>query len=156
MYFSIYAASVLCLGIGVAASASASPTTAQNPPAAGLWEISLALEGAPAGAAARKGTACLSKPALEAGPEQALLDAAAQLPGAGRAPLRCQALDIQRAAAKSSWQAQCDGPMGKLLGSGSGVLGEESVELQQTFSIERALIKRNLKQTLAARRTGSC
>jgi Protein of unknown function (DUF3617) len=137
-----------------ALSASA---VAQTLPSAGMWELSMAMEGAPMGGGApRGGKACLAADALAGAPEQTLCEAAGRQGDSSRTPPKCEFRDIQRNGANSSWQSACDGPMGKMQGAGSGALGAETADLQQTFNVKGPVGQVTLKQTLRARRVGSC
>ena len=139
------------------ACAAALPTAAdaQTLPTAGLWELSTTMEGAPSGANTRRGTACLAADKLAAAPEQTLFDAGARQAN-GRGPSKCEYRDFRRDGAASSWQAACDGPTGRMQGTGSGTLAAEAAELQQSFSVKAPFGTLKLKQTVAARRVGSC
>jgi hypothetical protein len=88
--------------------------------------------------------------------EQTLFEAAGRQGDSSRAPPKCEFRDIKRDAANSSWQATCEGPMGKMQGSGGGTLGAESADLQQTFNVKAPIGSMTVKQTLRARRVGSC
>jgi Protein of unknown function (DUF3617) len=128
---------------------------AQALPSAGLWELSMTMEGAPSGANTRRGTACLAADSLAAAPEQTFFDAGARQ-GDGRGPSKCEYRELQRDGAASSWQAVCEGPVGKMQGTGSGTLATERAELQQSFVIKAPIGSLNLKQTVSARRLGNC
>jgi hypothetical protein len=125
-------------------------------PSEGMWEFSMKMEGAPAGGGARSGKACLAAGALAAAPEQTLFEAAEKSAPSARGSLKCDLGAVTREAGKSSWQAQCEGPMGKMQGTGSGTLAAETAELQQLFTLKAAFGTLNLKQTISARRVGSC
>jgi Protein of unknown function (DUF3617) len=139
----------------VCAAALPTAADAQALPGPGLWELSMTMEGAPLGANTRRGTACLAADKLAAAPEQTLFDAGARQ-GDGRGPSKCEYRELKRDGAASSWQAVCDGPMGKMQGTGSGTLAAESAELQQSFAVKAPIGTLNLKQTVSARRVGSC
>lgn len=128
---------------------------AQALPGAGLWELSMTMEGAPSGATTRRGTACLTAESLAALPEKALVDAAVRQ-GDGRGPANCEFRELQRNGAASSWQPVCEGPMGKMQGTGSATLGADTADLQQSFTVRSPLGTLNLRQTVSARRTGAC
>lgn len=140
--------------------AVASGASALALPEAGLWDLSMTMEGAPSGGGARSGTACLSAQALKAAPEQALFEAAGRQGDGKRAPPCCEFGDVKRSPAETGWQtgwqSSCEGPMGKMQGSGGGVLGAESADLHQTFDIKAPIGSLTLKQTLRARRVGNC
>lgn len=129
---------------------------AQVLPSAGLWELSLTMEGGPRGGGPRSGTACLAADAMAAAPEQTLFEAAGRQGDSHRAPPKCEFRDVQRNAANTSWQAMCEGPMGQMRGTGNGALGAESADLQQTFNVKAPVGAMTFKQTLRARRVGSC
>jgi hypothetical protein len=137
----------------VIGSAVAGSVYAQTP-SAGVWELSITQEGAPAGGGTRSGKTCLTADTLAAAPEQALMEAAGR--HSGRQGLKCEFKDIQREGGNSSWQAVCDGPMGKMQGLGAAKLGAEAAELQQAFTVKAPIGTLNLKQTVSARRVGSC
>jgi hypothetical protein len=139
------------------ALAVAGTAAAQNLPTAGLWELSMTMQGAPGGGNTRSGKACLSADALAAAPERTLFEAAGKAAASGdRAPPKCTFAGVQRDGANTSWQSQCEGPMGTMQGKGNGMLGAESAELQQAFTAKASMGTLNLKQTLSARRVGSC
>jgi Protein of unknown function (DUF3617) len=125
-------------------------------PSAGMWELSVAIEGGPAGGGPRSGKACLTAQALAGAPEQTLFEAAGRQGDSSRAPPKCEFRDIKRDGANTSWQSTCDGPMGKMQGSGAGSLGAEAADLQQTFNVKAPIGAMTLKQNLRARRVGSC
>lgn len=129
---------------------------AQTLPSAGMWELSVTMEGGPMGGGPRSGKACLAADALASAPERTLFEAAGRQGDSGRTPPTCEYRDIQRNAADTSWQATCEGPRGKMQGTGSGALGAESADLQQTFDVKGPMGSMTLKQTLRARRVGSC
>jgi Protein of unknown function (DUF3617) len=145
--------------MSIACAAATWPTAADAQtllPSAGLWDLSLTMEGAPSGAQSRRGSACLTAEALAAAPEQTLFEAAARQGGGGRGPLKCEYGEVKRDGAASLWQSVCEGPMGKMQGTGSGTLAAETAELQQRFAIKAPIGTLNLKQTVSARRVGSC
>jgi Protein of unknown function (DUF3617) len=129
---------------------------AQTLPSAGMWELSVTMEGGPMGGGPRGGKACLAAEALASAPEQTLFEAAGRQGDSSRAPPKCEFRDIQRDAATTSWQSTCEGQMGKMQGSGSGAIGAESADLQQIFNVKTPIGSMSLKQTLRARRVGSC
>lgn len=129
---------------------------AQTLPSAGMWELSMTIEGAPRGGGLRSGQACLAAEALALAPEQTLIEAAGRQGDRSREPPKCEFRDIKRDAASTSWQSTCEGPMGRMQGSGSGALGAESADLRQTFNVKAPIGSMTLKQTLRARRVGSC
>lgn len=129
---------------------------AQVPVSAGLWEFSSTMSGAPMGGGARTGTACVTADALAAAPEQALMEAAGRQGGGERAPPKCEFRDIQREGARSTWQATCEGSRGKMQGAGAGQLSADAADLQQSFSVKAPIGTVMLKQTVSARRVGSC
>jgi Protein of unknown function (DUF3617) len=130
---------------------------AQTLPSAGMWELSVTMEGAPMGGGApRGGKACLTAEALAGAPEQTLFEAVGRQGDSSRAPPKCEFRDIQRDAARTSWQSTCEGPRGTMQGTGSGSLGAEAADLQQTFNVKAPVGSMTLKQTLRARRVGSC
>jgi Protein of unknown function (DUF3617) len=131
---------------------------AQSPsakPAAGLWDLSITMEGAPVGGGARTAKACLGADALATAPEQTLLEAASRQSGSRPSP-KCEFNGLKREGEKSSWQALCEGPMGKMQGTGSATLATETAELQQAFAVKAPIGSLSLKQTVSARRVGSC
>jgi hypothetical protein len=137
--------------------AAQSPSVvAQTLPSAGMWELSVTMEGGPKGGGPRGGKACLATDALANAPEQTLFEAAGRQGDSSRAPPKCEFRDIKRDAANTSWQSTCEGPMGKMQGSGGGALGAESADLQQTFNVKAPIGSMTVKQTLRARRVGSC
>jgi Protein of unknown function (DUF3617) len=129
---------------------------AQTLPSAGMWELSVTMEGGAMGGGPRGGKACLAAEALAAAPEQTLFEAAGRQGDTTRTPPKCEFRDIKRDAAGTSWQSTCEGPMGTMQGSGRGALGAESADLQQTFKVQVAIGSMTLKQSLRARRIGSC
>jgi hypothetical protein len=145
------------LSITTLACAAAIPIAghAQVLPSAGVWNVSVTMEGAPSGATTRRGTACLTAAALDSAPEQTLFDAGVRQVG-GRGSFKCEFRDIRRDGANAAWQAVCEGPMGPMLGTGGGVLSTQAAELQQSFSVKSPMGTLNLKQTVSALRVGSC
>jgi Protein of unknown function (DUF3617) len=141
---------VMCAAIGVAAVGGANGQT----PSAGVWEVSVTMEGGPGGGGPRSGKTCLSADALAVAPEQTLMEAAGR--NSGRQAPKCEFKDIQRDGGNSSWQAVCEGPMGKMQGLGAAKLGAEAAELQQAFTVKAPMGTVNLKQNVSARRVGSC
>jgi hypothetical protein len=137
-------------------SAAATVAAAQTLPSAGLWEITLTMEGGPGGGGTRIGKSCLAADALSAAPEQTLFEAAGQLAGGGRMSPSCEFSNVQRDGDKSNWQAQCQSPRGALQGTGSGALSADKADLQQAFSVKAPTGTMNMKQTVMARRVGSC
>jgi hypothetical protein len=140
---------VLC-AVGSAVTGGVNAQT----PSAGVWELSVTMEGGPGGGSPRSGKTCLTADALAAAPEQTLMEAAAR--NSGRQGPKCEFKDIQREGGNSSWQAVCDGPMGKMQGLGAAKLGAEAAELQQAFTVKAPIGTLNLKQAVSARRVGSC
>jgi hypothetical protein len=143
----------------VAGLAGARASSAQSSPPSlepGLWELALTVRGAPM-ADPPPSNVCLNAQSLAVEPERALLDAALRsLPGIQAAGPQCALSALQRETAKSSWQARCTGPRGAIKGAGTGVLAAQSATLQQTFEVETPLGLQTMKQTIRARRTGSC
>jgi Protein of unknown function (DUF3617) len=139
---------------GAVAAGGVTAQTAQALPSAGAWELSVTMEGAPGGGNSHSGKTCLAADALAAAPEQTLMEAAGRQ-GARQGP-KCEFKDIRRDGGNSSWQAVCDGPMGKMQGLGSAKLGADSAELQQSFTVKAPIGTMNLKQSVSARRVGSC
>jgi hypothetical protein len=139
---------------GAVVAGGAVAQTAQALPWAGAWELSVTTEGGPGGGKAQSAKACLAADALNAAPEQTLMEAAGRQ-GSRQSP-KCEFKDIQRDGGNSSWQAACDGPMGKMQGLGSAKLGAESAELQQAFTVKAPMGTFNVKQNVSARRVGSC
>jgi hypothetical protein len=130
---------------------------AQALPTGGLWELTIAMEGAPRGGTPQTLRACLATEALAAAPERTLIDAAGrQGQSQGRAPLTCEVRDVQRAGTQSTWQAVCEGPRGPMKGTGSGTLAADAAQLQQAFALKGPLGAMNLKQVVDARRVGAC
>lgn len=129
---------------------------AETLPSAGMWELSVAIEGGPTGGGPRGGKACLAAEALAGAPEQTLFEAASGQDNSSRSPPKCEFRDVKRDGASTSWQSTCEGPMGKMQGSGAGSLGAEAADLQQTFNVKAPIVSMALKQTLRARRVGSC
>jgi Protein of unknown function (DUF3617) len=144
------------LSLLIPVAALSAGAMAQTPPSAGMWELSLTMQGGASGAGPRSGTACLAAPALAAAPEQTLFEAAGRLGDSGRALPRCEFGDVKRNAASTSWQSTCETPAGKMQGSGSGALSGESADLQQTINVKSRMGAMTVKQTLRGRRTGSC
>jgi Protein of unknown function (DUF3617) len=144
------------LWLSVLPSVLAGAASAQTLPAGGLWELSMTLEGAPSGSGTRSAQACLAADALARAPEQTLFEAAPRQSGSGRAPPKCEWRDLRREAGQSAWQSVCEGPMGTMQGSGSGTLSADAAQLQQSFTVKAPFGSLQLKQTLAARRVGSC
>jgi Protein of unknown function (DUF3617) len=140
--------------IPIAAVAAMSSATAQPLPSAGLWELSMTLEGAPSGSGTRSAQACLAADTLARAPEQTLFEAAPRQ--SGRTPPKCEWRELRREAGQSAWQSVCEGPMGAMQGSGSGTLSADAAQLQQSFTVKAPFGSLQLKQTLAARRLGSC
>jgi hypothetical protein len=137
------------------ATCVAMPVHAQTSPSGGMWDFNIKMEGAPGGGE-RTGKACVSADALAAAPEQALVEAAAKSSSGGRGAAKCEFNNIQREAGKAAWQAACDGPMGKMAGSGSGSWTADSAQLQQTFELRGLLGSRTMKQSIQAKRAGDC
>jgi Protein of unknown function (DUF3617) len=137
------------------AAALSAGVLAQNLPSAGLWDLSIKMEGAPGGGDTKTGKACLAAEALAAAPEKTLIEAAARPIGERSGP-KCEYRDVKRRANGTEWQADCEGPMGKMQGVGSGMLGTESADLQQSFVVKTPIGTLNLKQTVTARRVGGC
>ncbi len=129
---------------------------AQLPVKAGLWEFSSTMSGAPRGSGTHTGKACITADAMAAAPEQALMEAAGRQSGGDRTPPKCEFRGIQREGARSTWQATCEGPRGKMQGTGAGQLSAEAADLQQRFSVKAPVGTITLKQTVSARRVGSC
>jgi Protein of unknown function (DUF3617) len=128
---------------------------AQALPSAGMWELSIKMEGAPGGGDSKTGKACLAAETLAAAPEKTLMEAAARQASERSGP-KCEYHDIKRAAQNTTWQAQCEGPMGKMQGMGGGMLGADGADLQQSFVVKAPIGTLNLKQTVTARRVGDC
>jgi hypothetical protein len=140
----------LAIPFGAVAQGSAPPLEP------GQWELSLTVRGAPI-AGPPPSNVCLSAQDLSPQPERALLDAALRsLPGRQTAGPQCALSDVKRDAAKSSWQARCNGPRGTVQGAGTGVLAAQTATLQQTFEVDTPMGLQTLKQTIRARRTGAC
>jgi hypothetical protein len=137
-----------------------SGAAAQSLPEAGLWTLSVTMAGAPSGGEARSGTACLAAQPLATAPEQTLFEAAGRQGEAKRVPPRCEFSELKRTARgadwKTGWASSCEGPMGKMQGTGEGVLGADAADLQQSFDIKAPIGSLTLKQTVRARRVGSC
>lgn len=129
---------------------------AQVPVSAGLWEFSSTMTGARMGNGTRSGKACVTADAMAAAPEQALMEVAGRLGGGDRTPPKCEFRDIQREGASSTWQATCEGARGKMQGAGAGQLSADAADLQQSFSVKAPIGTITLKQTVSARRVGSC
>jgi hypothetical protein len=128
---------------------------AQALPGAGMWELSIKMEGAPGGGDAKTGKACLAAEALASAPEKTLMEAAARQVGERSGP-KCEYRDVKRTVNGSEWQADCEGPMGKMQGVGGGMLGADAADLQQSFVVKAPIGTLNLKQTVKARRVGDC
>jgi Protein of unknown function (DUF3617) len=142
--------------LSIPLAALSTSLVAQTLPSAGMWELSVTIEGGPMGGGPRGGKACLAAEALASAPEQTLFEAAGRQGDSNRTPPKCEFRDIKRDAASTSWQSTCEGQMGKMQGSGGGALGAESADLQQTFNVKAPIGSMTLKQTLRARRVGSC
>lgn len=140
----------------IALAAGSAGVVAQNLPSAGLWDLSLTMEGAPRGGGSHSAKACLTAEALAVAPEQALIETAARHGGNGRAAPKCEYRDVKRDGTSTSWQSSCEGPMGPMQGSGTGTLGAEAAQLIQTFNVKAPIGALTLKQTVSARRVGSC
>jgi Protein of unknown function (DUF3617) len=146
-----------------ASALAAAQTTAPNAgPSAGMWELALTMEGGP-GSGTRIGKSCLAAEPLAAAPEQTLFEAAGKAAssgggggGRGRTLPKCDFGTVQRNGEKSAWQAQCEGPSGKIQGAGSGTLSAETANLQQAFTVKSLMGTMNVQQTLVARRLGNC
>lgn len=138
----------------VAAAQTATPTPMPTP-AAGLWEISSTMEGAPMGGGTRSGKACLTAEALASSPEMTLLEAAGRQ-GNGRDGPKCELKDLQRQGPDSTWTAQCQGPMGRMQGTGSARLSSDTASLQLAFNVKAPIGSLSLKQSVSGRRIGDC
>ena len=138
-----------CLSAVALGTAAAAPSA----PGAGLWDLSMKMEGVPSGGETRSAKACLSAEALSNAPEQTLFEAASR---GGRGPSKCELREFAREGARSAWRSQCEGPMGKMQGAGAGTLGPDAADLQQSFSVKAPFGTLELKQMLSARRVGSC
>ncbi len=141
-------------------AALVSGAAAQGLPEPGLWTLTMTMAGAPSGSEARSGTACLAAQPLATAPEQTLFEAAGRQGDAKRTPPWCEFSDLRRSenggALQTGWASTCDGPMGKMQGTGGGVVGADSADLQQSFDLKALFGSLTLKQTVRARRVGSC
>lgn len=147
--------SLVLAALLAAAAASVQAQSTAAAPSAGMWQLSVTQEGTPMGGGTRTGQACLAADALTAAPEQTLMEAARRQLNA-RQNAKCEFKDIRRDGSRSSWQAVCEGPMGKMLGTGAALLAEDAAELQQAFSVKASIGTLNIKQTVTAKRLGSC
>lgn len=133
------------------------PAAAQGRPAGGLWSLDMTLDGAPGRATPRTGQVCLPDAPLAEAPEQTLIDAATRLgPSGSPVPSACAMRDLQRSGGRSAWQVQCDGPMGRMQGTGQAVWSADAAELKQAFAVKAPLGSLTLQQTVTARRQGAC
>jgi hypothetical protein len=141
-------------------AALVSGAAAQGLPEPGLWTLTMTMAGAPSGGEARSGTVCLAAQPLASAPEQKLFEAAGRQGDAKRTPPRCEFSELKRTASGAAWQtgwaSSCEGPMGKMQGTGGGVVGADSADLQQSFDIKAPIGSLTLKQTVRARRVGIC
>ncbi len=136
----------------VAASATTMPLQAQ--PLAGLWELTVTVEGAPSGGGSRTQQACLVADRLKRAPERSFFDAS-RLQGE-RSPT-CEWGEVQRASDGSArWQASCESPVGAAKGPGEAVVSSDRARLSQQLKLDTPWGARTLSQRIDARRIGAC
>jgi hypothetical protein len=135
----------------VPVSTSAQPNS--SAPQSGQWELSVTRQGAPSGSGKELVRACLAQDRLDNGAE-AVFFAAAQGKDKGRPS--CAVSEVQRDGAKSTWKTTCEGPFGKMYGTGEGTLATQAVDLTQVIEVRAPLGSLTLKQSVNARRTGEC
>ncbi len=135
---------------------ASTPVFAQSLPAAGMWEMTVTMKGAPRAGGTQKASACLSAAQL-GNPEQAMFDGVGASGANKDAPqMKCQLANVQRDGANTRWSSTCEGPRGPMNGTGSGTLGTDTAQLAQTFEVSTPMGKMKLEQSLNARRTGEC
>jgi Protein of unknown function (DUF3617) len=146
----ILAALAACLAL------ASKPVFAQSLPAAGMWELTVAMKGGPRAGGTQKTSTCLSAAQL-GNPEQAMFDGVGASGANKDAPqIKCQLANVQRDGANTRWSSTCEGPRGPMNGAGSGTLGPDTAQLVQTFDVSTPMGKMKLEQNLSARRTGEC
>jgi hypothetical protein len=122
----------------------------------GRWEVAVSLRGGPIKDPAPS-TVCLHEQDLNGMPERPLLDAALRsLPMESKGEPKCVLTDLARDNEKSKWLARCNGPRGPMQGNGQGTVSSQSVTMEQEFGIDTPLGRKQLSQTIRARRLGSC
>jgi hypothetical protein len=133
------------------AQSPAAPAEA-TPPRPGQWAFTVRNSGLPMGDSTRTAQACLGAAQLQAGPEQALLNAA----GAGSRGPSCQLETVQREGNKATWTATCTTPRGAIKGPGQGQSSPDAMDLQQTIQLDSPMGAMVLRMNINARRTGDC
>jgi hypothetical protein len=123
-----------------------------GPPRPGQWTFTVRHTGLPMGNSSRTAQACLGAAQLQAGPEQALFNAA----GTGSRGPQCQLDAVQRDGSKASWTATCTTPRGAIKGPGQGQSGPEAMDLQQTIQLDGPQGAMVLRMNIDARRLGDC
>jgi hypothetical protein len=126
----------------------------------GQWDVSVDMQGMPKGGGTKTGKVCFKPESLAAGQENAMIEAAMIVSQPAdtdkKSERQCNLSDIQRDSNGSRWKSSCQGPRGSMQGAGSGVFNPDSAQMSQNFEVSTPMGKRNLTQTITAKRIGEC